>query len=71
MLGRPVYATVGEYSPELHEAYGMGQFLDEQLPISKQVRQMVSGYLGGGTGAEPKSLVRNGLGLLRLAGVRG
>jgi pilus assembly protein CpaE len=69
VLGRPVCATIGDYSSELHDAYGMGQFLDEHLTISKQSRQMVATYLGGGA-AEPKSSSRGALGLLRLAGVR-
>jgi pilus assembly protein CpaE len=71
VLGRPVYATVGDFGPELHEAYGMGHFLDERLPISKQTRQMVGNYLNGGNGVEGKPAARGGLGLLRLAGVRG
>jgi len=69
VLGRPVCATIGDCSAELHDAYGMGQFLDEHLAISKQSRQMVATYLSGGV-AEPRSASRGALGLLRLAGVR-
>lgn len=68
VLGRPVCATIGDYSVELHDAYGMGQFLGEHLAISKQARQMVASYLGGPSEHKPAS--RGALGLLRLAGVR-
>ncbi|MGA2272323.1 MAG: response regulator [Bryobacteraceae bacterium] len=66
VLGRPVCATLGDYSSELHEAYGNGQFLDERLPLSKQTRQMVAGFLG--IAEEPKAPARTGLGLFRFAG---
>jgi pilus assembly protein CpaE len=66
VLGRPVCATLGDYSNELHEAYGNGRFLDERLPLSKQTRQMVANYLG--IAEEPKTPTRTGLGLFRFAG---
>lgn len=66
ILGRPVCATLGDYSSELHEAYGNGQFLDERLPLSKQTRQMVAGFLG--VAEQPKTPARAGLGLFRFAG---
>jgi Flp pilus assembly CpaE family ATPase len=68
VLGRPVCATIGDCSAELHEAYGMGQFLDERTLVCKQTRQMVGNYLGGAP--EPKTATRTTLGLFRLAGVR-
>jgi Flp pilus assembly CpaE family ATPase len=68
VLGRPVCATIGDCATEMQEAYGMGQFLDERLSISKQTRQMVCTFLGGPV--EPKSAARTALGLFRLAGVR-
>src|ERR1017187_7805867 len=67
VLGRPVCATMGDYSSELHEAYGNGQFLDERLGLSKQTRQMVANFLG--IAEEPKAPARTGLGLFRFAGV--
>jgi len=67
VLGRPVCATLGDYSSELHEAYGNGQFLDERLPLSKQTRQMVSRFLG--IAEQPTAPARTGLGLFRFAGV--
>ena len=67
VLGRPVSATIGDYSSELHEAYGNGQFLDERLPLCKQVRQMVASFLG--IAEQPKPPARTGLGLFRFAGV--
>jgi len=67
VLGRPVSATLGDYSSELHEAYGNGQFLDERLPLCKQTRQMVATFLG--VAEEPKPPARTGLGLFRFAGV--
>jgi pilus assembly protein CpaE len=67
VLGRPVSATLGDYSSELHEAYGNGQFLDERLPLCKQTRQMVANFLG--IAEEPKPPARTGLGLFRFAGV--
>ncbi len=67
VLGRPVCATLGDYSAELHEAYGNGQFLDERLPLSKQTRQMVANFLG--IAEEPKAPARTGLALFRFAGV--
>ncbi len=68
VLGRPVCATFGDYSNELHEAYGNGQFLDERLPLSKQTGQMVASFLG--VAEEPKAPARTGLGFFRFAGVR-
>jgi len=67
VLGRPVCATLGEYSNELHEAYGNGQYFDERVPLSKQTRQMVANYLGGAE--EPKTPQRTALGLFRFAGI--
>ena len=67
VLGRPVSATIGDYPSELHEAYGSGQFLDERLPLCKQVRQMVANFLG--IAEQPKPPARTGLGLFRFAGV--
>ena len=62
-LGRPVYATIGDCSSEVHEAYGNGQFLDERLPLRKQTRQMVAKLLG--VAEEPKAPTRTGRGLFR------
>jgi Flp pilus assembly CpaE family ATPase len=67
VLGRPVCATLGDYSSELHEAYGNGQFLDDRLRLCKQTRQMVAHFLG--IAEEPKAPARTGLGLCRFAGV--
>jgi len=69
VLGRPVYSTIGDCSPDLQEAYGMGHFLDEHLPICKQARQMVFNFLTP-PAAEPKSVARTALGLFRLATAR-
>jgi Flp pilus assembly CpaE family ATPase len=52
-LGHPVSATLSDCSREVHEAYGNGQFLDERLPLRKQVRQLVAKLLG--VAEEPKS----------------
>jgi Flp pilus assembly CpaE family ATPase len=66
VLGRPVCATIGDCSSELHEAYGNGQFRDERLPIAKSVRQLVANFLG--LADEPKAPARSGLGLFGFAG---
>jgi len=69
VLGRPVSATIGDYTSELHEGYGNGQFLDERLPLTKQARQMVSSFLGiADEPKAPKPPARTGLGLFRFAG---
>ncbi|MGB7760778.1 MAG: response regulator [Bryobacteraceae bacterium] len=64
-LGCPVYATIGDCSSEVHEAYGNGRFLDERLPLRKQVQQMVAKLLG--VAEEPKAPPRTGRGLFRFA----
>ena len=45
-LGHPVYATIGDCTSDVREAYGNGQFLDERLPLRKQTRQMIAKLLG-------------------------
>ena len=67
VLGRPVFATIGDCSNELHEAYGNGRFLDERLALSRQVRQLVANFTGAAE--EPKTPARSGLALWRLAGI--
>jgi Flp pilus assembly CpaE family ATPase len=62
-LGHPVYATIGDCTSDVREAYGNGQFLDERLPLRKQTRQMIAKLLGV---EEPKA-PKTGRGLFRFA----
>ena len=62
-LGHPVCATIADCSREVHEAYGDGRFLDERLPLRKQVRQLVAKLLG--VAEEPKPAARSGRGFFR------
>jgi Flp pilus assembly CpaE family ATPase len=64
-LGHPICATLGDYSSELQEAYGKRQFLDERLPLRKQMGQLVAKLLG--IAEEPKAPSRIGRGLFRFA----
>jgi len=64
-LGHPVCATIADCSTELLEAYGKRQFLDERLPLRKQMRQVVAKLLG--IAEEPKAPTRSGRGLFRFA----
>ncbi|MFY9723860.1 MAG: response regulator [Bryobacteraceae bacterium] len=53
-LGYPINASMGDYTSELHEAYGSGHFLDGNLQLQRQVAQLVSVGLGK-PAAAPKS----------------
>jgi Flp pilus assembly CpaE family ATPase len=56
-LGYSVYASIGDYSAELAEAYGFGRTVEEGLAFHKQVSHMVNKSLGNPT-ARAKGLRR-------------
>jgi len=62
-VGFPVFWTIFDCSAEIEFAYAGGRFLDESLPIRKQIAGMVAHSLGAEKKAPPRGL----LGLFKLA----
>ncbi len=62
-VGFPAFWTIFDCSREMEAAYAAGRFLDEVLPLRRQIAQLVAASLG----AEPKAPARGLLGLLKLA----
>jgi len=62
-MGTPVFATLTDCAGELEDAFAAGRFLDERLPLRKQVAQLAARILG----VEERASSGGMLGLVRLA----
>lgn len=65
-VGFPVFSTIFDCSREIEVAYAKGRFLDEALPIRKQIAELVASSIG----ADKKAPARGLLGLFKLARTR-
>ncbi len=63
VFGVPVFWTIFDCADELAEAYARGRFLDESLPLRKQIAQLVARSLG----TEPKPKARGLMRFFKLA----
>ncbi|MBZ5724636.1 MAG: response regulator [Acidobacteriia bacterium] len=63
VFGVPVFWTIFDCAADLEEAYAVGRFLVEALPLRKQIAQLVARSLG----VEPKAPARGLLRLFKLA----
>lgn len=62
-LGMPVFAMIADCTGGLEDAYAAGHFLDEKLPLRKQIAQMAAKILG----VDEKTAPGGMLGLVKLA----